>query len=208
MGKNAHTSTVASSSSSSSSSAYADTVYIIARFPDLKMELGLEKREAYAKTIVMFSKFALVLALLVTLAASEDTSFRYNGFLSDAGLGIYGRAEITSNGLLRLTDDSRHRLGQTFYAHPITFATGSSFSTTFVFAIVSQYPTMGGHGLAFVISRTRWFPPGLPSQYFGLFDVENIGNASNHVVVIELDTIQSKEFADINDNHVGIDING
>jgi hypothetical protein len=30
----------------------------------------------------------------------------------------------------------------------------------------------------------------------------------NHVVAIELDTIQNSEFKDINDNHVGIDING
>ncbi|BBH06180.1 Lectin-like protein [Prunus dulcis] len=36
----------------------------------------------------------------------------------------------------------------------------------------------------------------------------NNGNANNQVFAVELDTIQSKEFNDINDDHVGIDING
>jgi serine/threonine protein kinase len=41
-----------------------------------------------------------------------------------------------------------------------------------------------------------------------LFNEGNNGNKTNHVVAVELDTIESKEFGDINDNHVGIDING
>ena len=35
----------------------------------------------------------------------------------------------------------------------------------------------------------------------------NNGNSTNHVVAIEFDMIQSHEFNDINDNHVGVDIN-
>jgi serine/threonine protein kinase len=82
-----------------------------------------------------------------------------------------------------------------------------SFSTTFVFAIRPQYPTLSGHGIVFVVSPTKGLPYSNPSQYLGLFNQTNNGNTSNHVFGVELDTIQSKEFNDINDNHVGIDIN-
>ena len=82
-----------------------------------------------------------------------------------------------------------------------------SFSTTFVFAIVSEYPTLSGHGIAFVIAPTRGLPGALPSRYLGLFNMTNNDNSTNHVVAIELDTIQSHEFNDTNDNHVGVDIN-
>jgi len=36
----------------------------------------------------------------------------------------------------------------------------------------------------------------------------NNRNQTNHVVAVELDTIYTSEFNDINDKHVGIDING
>jgi len=160
----------------------------------------------------MFPKLAILLPLLVSFVASEDTNFTFNGFVS-ANLSRDGIAEITPNGLLRLTNDTRQKTGHAFYPYPVSFkkspnGTASSFSTTFAFAIISEYPTLSGHGIAFVIAPTRGLPGALPSQYLGLFNGSNNGNATNHVVAIELDTIQSNEFSDINDNHVGIDING
>ena len=62
--------------------------------------------------------------------------------------------------------------------------------------------------MAFVIAPQRGLPESLASQYLGLFNGNNNGNDTNHVVAVELDTITSSEFDDINDNHVGIDING
>ncbi|CAI0427242.1 unnamed protein product [Linum tenue] len=101
--------------------------------------------------------------------------------------------------------------GQAFYPHPVKFksnGTVSSFSTTFVFAIMPQYANLGGHGIALVISPTRGLPDSLPSQYLGLFNESNNGNLTNHVFAVELDTIYSSEFGDINNNHVAVDING
>ncbi|CAI0381460.1 unnamed protein product, partial [Linum tenue] len=46
------------------------------------------------------------------------------------------------------------------------------------------------------------------SQYLGLFNESNNGNLTNHVFAVELDTIYSSEFGDINNNHVAVDING
>ncbi|KAL4340147.1 hypothetical protein GQ457_08G019820 [Hibiscus cannabinus] len=158
-------------------------------------------------------RFSILLqTLLITFAAAEDGGFIYNGFRS-ANLSLDGIAGFTSNGLLKLTNETRQQSGHAFYPNLINFKntiSGSvlSFSTTFVFAIVSQYPNLSGHGIAFVIAPTRGLPGSLPSQYLGLFNESNNGNATNHVFAVELDTIQSKEFNDINDNHVGIDING
>ncbi|CAN1770022.1 L-type lectin-domain containing receptor kinase IV.1 [Linum perenne] len=153
-----------------------------------------------------------LLSLYVTLTASNDLSFTYNPFLTD-NLKLYGVAELTSDSILRLTNDTLQQKGQAFYPHPVTFKNGSngtvsSFSTSFVFAIIPQYSHLGGHGIAFVISPTSGLPDALPSQYLGLFNESNNGNFTNHVFAVELDTIYSSEFDDIDNNHVGIDING
>ncbi|GMI71291.1 receptor lectin kinase, L-type lectin receptor kinase IV.1 [Hibiscus trionum] len=160
----------------------------------------------------MWFRFSILLPLLITLAAAEDVGFIYNGFRS-ANLSLDGIAEFTSNGLLKLTNETRQQSGHAFYPYLINFkntTNGSvfSFSTTFVFAIVSQYPSLSGHGIAFVVAPTRGLPGALPSQYLGLFNESSNGKGTNHVFAVELDTIQSTEFNDTNDNHVGIDING
>ncbi|XP_030927530.1 L-type lectin-domain containing receptor kinase IV.1-like isoform X2 [Quercus lobata] len=170
----------------------------------------MKRRNVYAN-IAMFSKLVILLPLLISVVGSQDTNFTYNGFRS-VNLSLDGIATITSNGLLELTNDTRQQKGHAFYPTPISFKNSLndiafSFSTTFVFAIVSEYPTLSGHGIAFVIAPTRGLPGALPSQYLGLFNDTNNGNSTNHVVAIELDTIQSHEFNDTNDNHVGVDIN-
>ncbi|KAG4205260.1 hypothetical protein ERO13_A04G093100v2 [Gossypium hirsutum] len=159
-------------------------------------------------------RFAILLTLLLTsLADMDDVGFIYNGFLS-ANLSLDGIAKLTSNGLLKLTNETgRHKKGGAFYPHLINFKNStngsvSSFSTTFVFAIISESQAFSGHGIAFAISPTRGLPEALPSEYLGLFNDSNNGHATNHVIAIELVTVQSNVFNDINNNHVGIDING
>ncbi|KAM6574545.1 hypothetical protein CsatA_022872 [Cannabis sativa] len=168
----------------------------------------------------MFPKLPIFLLLVSTLvplpralsqAQPNNLSFVFNGFKS-GDLVLDGIAEITSNGLLKLTNDTTQKAGHAFFPNPVTFkatpnGTVSSFSTTFVFAIRKPYPDLSGHGIVFVIAPTRGLPGALPSQYLGLFNESNNGNATNRVVGVELDTIQSTEFNDINANHVGIDIN-
>ncbi|KAI8573931.1 hypothetical protein RHMOL_Rhmol01G0314300 [Rhododendron molle] len=45
------------------------------------------------------------------------------------------------------------------------------------------------------------------NQYFGLLISPNNLLSSNHLLAIELDIQRNPEFNDINDNHVGIDVN-
>ncbi|KAK9154347.1 hypothetical protein Sjap_001827 [Stephania japonica] len=126
--------------------------------------------------------------------------------------GLNGVAEINSRGVLRLTNESSRLIGHAFHPSPLPFknstsAKAFSFSTVFAFAIVPEYPKLGGHGFAFTIAPSKDLKGALPSQYLGILNATDVGNFSNHVFAVEFDTVQDFEFGDINDNHVGIDIN-
>ena len=115
----------------------------------------MKRRNVYANR-AMFSKLVILLPLLISVVASLDTNFTYNGFRS-VNLSLDGIATITSNGLLELTNDTKQQKGHAFYPTPISFKNSLndiafSFSTTFVFAIVFEYPTLSGHGITFVIA--------------------------------------------------------
>ncbi|CAN7001351.1 hypothetical protein Bca4012_051395 [Brassica carinata] len=145
-------------------------------------------------------------------SSSKTLNFIYDGFPQRSYISIQGIAAVTPNGLLRLTNTTVQQTGHAFYNKPIRLknspnGTVSSFSTTFVFAIHPRIPGLSGHGIAFVIAPNTRLPYATPSQYMGLFNITSNGNKTNHVFAIELDTIRSTEFNDINDNHVGIDIN-
>ncbi|KAK1275394.1 L-type lectin-domain containing receptor kinase IV.1 [Acorus gramineus] len=148
----------------------------------------------------------LCLLLLKTIAFSID-SFIFNGF-HGANLSLNGVAEITSGGLLRLTNTTKRQKGHAFIPTPLRLNKSSSFSTTFVFAIVSEDIDIGGHGIAFVLSPTTALRGSFDALYLGLLNSTNNGDPSNHVVAVELDTMfNPAAFADIDDNHVGIDVN-
>lgn len=161
-----------------------------------------------ANFLCIFSVFFL-LAIPVLSQVSE---LIYAGF-KDAGtnLTLNGVAEIQKNGILRLTNDTSRLMGHGIYSSPIKFknsTTGKafSFSTSFAFVIVPEYPKLGGHGLAFTVAPSKDLKA-LPSQYLGILNASDVGNFTNHVFAVEFDTVQDFEFGDINDNHVGIDIN-
>ncbi|VVB03275.1 unnamed protein product [Arabis nemorensis] len=116
-------------------------------------------------------------------------------------------------GFRTLTSTKKHAYGQAYYDRVLRFknpANGAmtSFSVTFFFAISPEDRHKGSHGMAFVISPTRSITGSSADQYLGLFNEANNGNSSNHVIAVELDTNKDDEFGDINDNHVGINING
>ncbi|KAH0460052.1 hypothetical protein IEQ34_010715 [Dendrobium chrysotoxum] len=157
---------------------------------------------------------SLATAADVEAAGSSSVSrFVFNGFLG-ANLSLNGAAAILPSGLLQLTNNThRQEVGHAFFPTPFIFLNSSlvepsSFSTSFVFAIVPQYSDLSSEGIAFAVSPSVNLSAGLPSQHLGLFNLTNNGAASNHIVAVELDTTESREYRDINDNHVGIDVNG
>ncbi|XP_058099355.1 L-type lectin-domain containing receptor kinase SIT2-like [Magnolia sinica] len=159
----------------------------------------------------MFRKLLLWFLLMKYAAHKGDGSdFIYNGFRG-ANISLDGAAEITSHGLLILTNSAQQK-GHACYPIPLHFkpsyGKNQSFSTNFVFAIVPKYRNVSSFGAAFVISPSKEFPVGQVGQYMGIFNPTNNGNLSNHIAAIELDTVLNPEFGDINGNHVGVDING
>ncbi|KAK8552826.1 hypothetical protein V6N12_041400 [Hibiscus sabdariffa] len=126
-------------------------------------------------------------------------------------MDLTGVADLASNGLLCLTNTTHRVSGHAFYSSPFRFKDSkdgivSSFSTAFVFATVPEYPKLGGHGLAFVLSPSKQLT-GSPSQYLGLLKANENGNSSNHIFAVEFDTVKDLEFGDMNDNHVGVNLN-
>ncbi|CAK7333959.1 unnamed protein product [Dovyalis caffra] len=155
--------------------------------------------------------FSAFIFLSIIPVSSQLNEFFFSGF-KDAGTNITlsGVAEIQRNGMLRLTNETSRLLGHAFYPSSFKFKNSSngkasSFSTSFTFIIVPEYPKLGGHGLAFTIATTKDLKA-LPSQYLGILN-SSVVNLTNHLFAVEFDTVQDFEFGDINDNHIGIDIN-
>jgi len=147
--------------------------------------------------------------------AGGNESFVFSGFAgAKNNLTLDGTAAVTGEGLLELTNNEPGVKGHAFYRIPLQFkdspnGTARSFSLTFVFAILSASSDVSTDGMAFVIAAGKDFSNASPAQYLGLLDSHSAGpaNASgNHFLAVELDTIKNDEFQDIDDNHVGVDI--
>ncbi|WJX81880.1 hypothetical protein P8452_64710 [Trifolium repens] len=154
-----------------------------------------------------------VLIFLFAPVLSQVDQLMYAGFkdVDPNNLTLNGIAEIEKNGIIRLTNETSKLMGHAFYSQPFQLknsstGTGFSFSSCFAIAVVPEYPKLGGHGMAFTIAPTKDLKA-LPIQCLGLLNSSNVGNFSNHLFAVEFDTVQDFEFGDINDNHVGIDIN-
>ncbi|KAI8015278.1 L-type lectin-domain containing receptor kinase I.8 [Camellia lanceoleosa] len=151
----------------------------------------------------------LYVCLKTLVLAQDENQFIYNGFRG-ANLHLDGLAQIHPDGLLQLTNTSEKQSGHAFYQLPIKFndslPQALSFSTNFVFIMVPEN-TANGHGIAFTISPSTNFTGAFTTDFFGLLNSTNNGLASNHLLAIELDNNENEQFNDIDNNHVGIDVN-
>ncbi|KAI3861845.1 hypothetical protein MKX03_001701 [Papaver bracteatum] len=159
--------------------------------------------------LVIFFFFSLIQNLAVS-DHNDDGHVYYNGF-KDHFMKFDGAAQVDPDtGLLRLTDLKKDfELGRAFYSLPFLFKGNFSFSTTFVFAIASEYGPnlLSGQGMAFVIAPQRGLPGALANQFLGIFNDTNNGKSENRVFAVELDGANNVEFDTIPGPHVGIDIN-
>ncbi|XP_047976048.1 L-type lectin-domain containing receptor kinase S.4-like [Salvia hispanica] len=161
----------------------------------------------------LFFFLILSLSLFTSPSSSQLEEFTYTGFHHPKpNLTLNGAALIRKSGVLQLTNETSRLKGHAFYPSPIQFKNStaknvSSFSTCFAFSIHPEYPKLGGHGFAFTFAPDDQLSSSLPSQYLGLLNSSDAGNFSNHIFAVEFDTVQDFEFGDINDNHIGIDVN-
>ncbi|XP_031249477.1 L-type lectin-domain containing receptor kinase I.8-like isoform X1 [Pistacia vera] len=165
---------------------------------------------AALRSVYVWMIFSLTFIFLCS--SQNENEFIHNNGFHEANLQLDEISIIHPNGLLQLTNTSERQAGHAFYPFPFKFNTSSpeslSFSTNFVFAIVPESVNIGGHGIAFVISPSMDFSQAIETSYLGLFNTTNDGLSTNHILAVEVDTVQSPEFYDIDGNHVGIDVNG
>ncbi|XP_047335062.1 L-type lectin-domain containing receptor kinase IV.1-like [Impatiens glandulifera] len=153
----------------------------------------------------------MVCLIKSTTHAQPNADFIFNGFQQSTNLTLDGVAQIT-DGILFLTNRTKLKTGHAFYPNPIIFKNSTndsaiSFSTSFVFGIIPEFHSEGGHGLCFVIAPQPALPGALPKDRLGLFNTSIIDpNGTNHVIAVEFDTIETPDFKDMDGNHVGIDI--
>jgi hypothetical protein len=124
---------------------------------------------------------------LSALATSED-QFVYSGF-AGVNLSLDGVATVTPNGLLELTNGSLRLKGHAFHPAPFCFrkrpnGTVQSFDVSYVFAIYCDQPNICGHGIAFLVAGNKNFSTAMSSQYMGLINDHNNGEASNRFFAV------------------------
>ncbi|KAK9727209.1 hypothetical protein RND81_05G265800 [Saponaria officinalis] len=144
-----------------------------------------------------------------TTCAKTFKQFTYNGFKQQTELRLDGGATVHPNGLLQLTNTSEEIKSHVFDPVPLEFISRSSlsFSTAFAFAIYPKIQAVSGDGIAFVLTPSMDFSLATAAEFFGIFNATTVGNFSNHIFAVEIDTVQNIQFQDIDSNHIGIDVN-
>jgi hypothetical protein len=102
--------------------------------------------------------FLLCVSLNLVHSSGDAIDFVFNGF-AGANLTVDDSAMVTPDGVLVLTNGTYLMKGHGVYAAPLHFRSPSgagggvlSFSTTFVFAILSEYAELSAYGIAFFIT--------------------------------------------------------
>ncbi|KAL5989864.1 hypothetical protein ACLOJK_010759 [Asimina triloba] len=160
---------------------------------------------------MLASLLQLLIISSLLFSSSSAVEFLFNGFDS-SNITLYSDATVRS-GVLSLTNDSTSSSGRAVYRTKIPTKSSNypysplPFSTSFIFSISPVEGYEPGHGFAFLFTPTLDTNSFTYSQHLALFNGTHNGDPRNHVLAVEFDVFQNPEFSDINDNHVGIDIN-
>lgn len=108
--------------------------------------------------------------------------------------------DVTSGALLT------NKSGRALYKRPFKLERNSSFTSTFVLNL-SNKTDPGGEGLAFILTAHSDRPQNSHGQWLGIVNESTNGsNTTAQIVAVEFDTRKSYP-EDLDDNHVGLDLN-
>lgn len=153
---------------------------------------------------------AVVVFTVLSIELLSAVDFVFNGF--DSGdISLYGNATIEDR-ILTLNKETTFTIGRGLYpswipARQPNFSVAIPFATSFIFAMVPYANRQPGHGIVFFFAPHDGIDGAEASQHLGLLNFTNNGDPNNHLFGVEFDVFRNQEFNDIDDNHVGIDVN-
>ncbi|CAI8592615.1 unnamed protein product [Vicia faba] len=154
----------------------------------------------------------LLVILLHIVTCVSTTEFVYNTNFNSTNIDLYGNATINKS-ILTLTNgtSASFAIARAFYPFIVPTKQPNSstllpFATSFIFSLAPIENFITGHGFAFIFTPSRSLNGTTSTEYFGLLNYTNEGNHNDHIFGVEFDVVKNEEFEDINDNHVGIDI--
>lgn len=176
----------------------------------------------------IMNKFHLINIAVILLGCflfqAESLNFSYPSFTQeDENKFKRSGSDINSNAIQVTLDihgaDMRNKSGRILYQKPLKLWSKkknvtASFNTTFILNISPNDTATDrpwghwGHGIAFILSEeSRYIPENSYGKWLGIVNETTInGSTSNNIVAVEFDTHKSY-LKDVDDNHVGVDIN-
>ncbi|KAK7848745.1 putative l-type lectin-domain containing receptor kinase s.5 [Quercus suber] len=167
-----------------------------------------------------FSQVVMSLFLVVLLGGTLTRvgcfSFNYTVFNNEHSSQLKMSNSYIVLGAIQVTPDVSNKAsiaknsGRAFYLEPFRLWSKSkgltaNFSTTFVLNITPKtFP--GGEGLSFILAADATLPLNSDGQWLGIVNASTNGSSQAQVVAVEFDTKRSYQ-EDMDDNHVGLDVN-
>ncbi|XP_057868363.2 L-type lectin-domain containing receptor kinase IV.1-like [Cryptomeria japonica] len=158
------------------------------------------------------SCFAIVLPLLLCSSHFACADIFSYGVFNESNIILLKDASIHSQRVVTLTNQTRHSIGRVLYPNPIKIKASNNsilpFSTTFVMYIGVPSKGKGGNGMVFIMAPNNSVVGAQDSQYLGIASPKTNGLQSNHFLAVEFDTAYDHDVGDIDDNHIGVNVNG
>ncbi|KAL6336913.1 hypothetical protein AAG906_036227 [Vitis piasezkii] len=152
----------------------------------------------------MVKSLLLATLLLGAIAQARCFTFNFTSFNEDNEKDLILENSLIRFGAIQVTDDATNvTLLKNLYGR--AFKDKASFNSTFVLNI-SNKTNPGGEGLAFILTGRTDLPQNSHGQWLGIVNESTNGSATAKIVAVEFDTRKSYP-EDLDDNHVGLDVN-
>ncbi|XP_022544584.2 probable L-type lectin-domain containing receptor kinase VII.2 [Brassica napus] len=161
----------------------------------------------------MFSKASIFLLFTISQLLPRPIScidFVYNSNFTTTNTLLIDATVDSPPSILTLTNETTSSIGRGLYPSRIPASSSSSplpFATSFIFSMAPFKHRLPGHGFAFVFLPSSDTSAAESAQHLGLLNLTNNGDPTNRIFAVEFDVFSNQEFNDINDNHVGVDVN-
>ncbi|CAN8230196.1 unnamed protein product [Cochlearia groenlandica] len=160
----------------------------------------------------IFILFATTHFLFRPISAVE---FVYNSNFTATNTLLVGATVNEPPSILTLTNQTTLSIGRGLYPSKIPTSSSAAaavasplpFATSFIFSISPYENINPGHGFAFVFLPSSDTSSADSAQHLGIVNFTNNGDPNNRIFAVEFDVFANQEFNDIDDNHVGVDVN-